>query len=96
MNSSVAEWLDKTERGRELLGRVPMGRLGKEEELVRAVVYLASDAASFTTGRILVVDGGSWHVVQISRSVWRTANFDARPEGENEWLHDVSISKCLQ
>jgi NAD(P)-dependent dehydrogenase (short-subunit alcohol dehydrogenase family) len=53
-----SELLDKTERGRELLARTPMGRFGKEEELVGAAVYLASDAASFTTGQIVVVDGG--------------------------------------
>jgi NAD(P)-dependent dehydrogenase (short-subunit alcohol dehydrogenase family) len=53
-----SEMLDNTERGRELLARTPMGRFGKEEELVGAAVYLASDAASFTTGQILVVDGG--------------------------------------
>jgi NAD(P)-dependent dehydrogenase (short-subunit alcohol dehydrogenase family) len=53
-----SELLDRTERGRELLARTPMGRFGKEEELVGAAVYLASDAASFTTGQILVVDGG--------------------------------------
>jgi NAD(P)-dependent dehydrogenase (short-subunit alcohol dehydrogenase family) len=55
MNS---ELLDNTERGRELLARTPIGRFGKAEELVGAAVYLASDAASFTTGQILVVDGG--------------------------------------
>jgi NAD(P)-dependent dehydrogenase (short-subunit alcohol dehydrogenase family) len=49
--------LDNTNRGRELLARTPMGRFGKAEELVGAAVYLASDAASFTTGQILVVDG---------------------------------------
>ncbi len=53
-----SELLDNTNRGRELLVRTPMGRFGKEEELVGAAVYLASDAASFTTGQILVVDGG--------------------------------------
>jgi NAD(P)-dependent dehydrogenase (short-subunit alcohol dehydrogenase family) len=53
-----AELLDGTNRGRELLARTPMGRFGKPEELVGAAVYLASDAASFTTGQILVVDGG--------------------------------------
>ena len=36
----------------------PMGRLGKEGELDGAVVYLASDASSYTTGQILTVDGG--------------------------------------
>jgi NAD(P)-dependent dehydrogenase (short-subunit alcohol dehydrogenase family) len=35
-----------------------MSRFGRAEELVGAAVYLASDAASFTTGQILVVDGG--------------------------------------
>jgi NAD(P)-dependent dehydrogenase (short-subunit alcohol dehydrogenase family) len=50
--------LDKTPRGRELLLRTPMGRFGKTEELVGAVVYLSSDAASFETGQTLVVDGG--------------------------------------
>jgi NAD(P)-dependent dehydrogenase (short-subunit alcohol dehydrogenase family) len=38
--------------------RTPMGRFGKAEELVGAAVYLCSDAASFVTGQMLVVDGG--------------------------------------
>ena len=35
----------------------PMGRLGKPEELMGVVVYLASDAATFTTGSDFIVDG---------------------------------------
>jgi NAD(P)-dependent dehydrogenase (short-subunit alcohol dehydrogenase family) len=50
--------LDESERGRELLMRTPMGRFGKTEELVGVAIYLASDASSFVTGEILVVDGG--------------------------------------
>src|SRR5207244_1344662 len=50
--------LDETERGRELLLRTPMKRFGKVEELAGAASFLASDAASFVTGEILVVDGG--------------------------------------
>jgi NAD(P)-dependent dehydrogenase (short-subunit alcohol dehydrogenase family) len=50
--------LDGTERGRELLERTPMKRFGKVEELAGAAVFLASEAASFVTGEILVVDGG--------------------------------------
>jgi len=53
-----ADMLDNTPRGHELLTRTPMGRFGKNEELVGAAVYLASDAASFVTGETLVVDGG--------------------------------------
>jgi NAD(P)-dependent dehydrogenase (short-subunit alcohol dehydrogenase family) len=47
-----------TERGREMLMRTPMGRFGKPEELVGAVVLFASDAASYITGQCLAIDGG--------------------------------------
>jgi len=55
LNSAL---LDGTERGREFLLRTPMRRFGDVEELGGAVVYLASEEASFTTGHILAVDGG--------------------------------------
>jgi NAD(P)-dependent dehydrogenase (short-subunit alcohol dehydrogenase family) len=53
-----AALLDGTERGREFLLRTPMKRFGKTDELAGATVFLASDAASFVTGHLLVVDGG--------------------------------------
>jgi NAD(P)-dependent dehydrogenase (short-subunit alcohol dehydrogenase family) len=37
---------------------VPMGRLGLSEEVARAIVFIASDEASFITGHVLHVDGG--------------------------------------
>lgn len=55
LNSAL---LDGTDRGREFLTRTPMKRFGKVEELAGAAVFLASDAASFVTGSILVADGG--------------------------------------
>src|SRR3954453_23263411 len=45
-------------RGQEFLMRTPMHRFGRLDELVRAAVYLASDASTFVTGQLLVVDGG--------------------------------------
>jgi NAD(P)-dependent dehydrogenase (short-subunit alcohol dehydrogenase family) len=50
--------LDESPRGAELKMRTPMARFGATEELVGAAIYLASDASSFVTGEILVVDGG--------------------------------------
>jgi NAD(P)-dependent dehydrogenase (short-subunit alcohol dehydrogenase family) len=44
-----------------LVTTVPMGRLGLTEELANAIVFIASDEASFITGHILNVDGGKSH-----------------------------------
>jgi NAD(P)-dependent dehydrogenase (short-subunit alcohol dehydrogenase family) len=50
--------LDESPRGAELKMRTPMKRFGKTEENVGAAIFLASDASSFVTGEIVVVDGG--------------------------------------
>jgi NAD(P)-dependent dehydrogenase (short-subunit alcohol dehydrogenase family) len=50
-------WSDESVR-RAMEDSIPMGRLGKAEEIVGPAVFLASDAASFITGATLLVDGG--------------------------------------
>lgn len=53
-----SELLQGTGRGQELLMRTPMKRFGNTEEAVGAAILLASDAASFMTGSVMIVDGG--------------------------------------
>jgi 2-keto-3-deoxy-L-fuconate dehydrogenase len=42
----------------DFIGRQPMGRLGKPNEIASLAIYLASDESAFTTGQIHIIDGG--------------------------------------
>jgi len=50
--------LTSEEAKQRIMSRTPMKRLGEPGEIADAVAYLASDAASYITGEIVVVDGG--------------------------------------
>jgi len=58
LNEALAA--EGNEEGRRHLARlVPMGRLGRPEEVAHAMLFLASEQAAYVTGQTLVVDGGS-------------------------------------
>ena len=54
---SMEHFID-AERKAKILNHTPMGRFGQPEELIGAVLWLASDAASFVTGSVVAIDGG--------------------------------------
>jgi NAD(P)-dependent dehydrogenase (short-subunit alcohol dehydrogenase family) len=58
MDTSMKRQANPDEHRKYLLAKHPMGRLGRPEEVANAVLFLASDEASFITGVTLPIDGG--------------------------------------
>ena len=54
----LSEGFVDEQRKRKVISRIPMGRVGRPEEVAYGVLFLASDEASFVTGTELVIDGG--------------------------------------
>ena len=59
IDTPLNEWMTSDEGTlHEAEKMIPMGRIGKAEEIVGGAIYLASDASSFVTGTTLIIDGG--------------------------------------
>lgn len=54
----TSERLDQPEYLREVVARIPAGRVGTIDDVAGAVIYLASEAAGLVTGTVLPIDGG--------------------------------------
>ena len=54
----VARWLDDPDFYRNLVARIPLGRIAEPEDIVGAVLFFVSPASSFVTGETLYIDGG--------------------------------------
>jgi 3-oxoacyl-[acyl-carrier protein] reductase len=59
IDTDMTSKIDPAMRTR-LLESIPLGRLGKADEVAASVLFLASDAASYTTGEVLKVNGGMY------------------------------------
>jgi 7-alpha-hydroxysteroid dehydrogenase len=62
---------DQPDKLAAIAASVPLGRTGTPDDIAGAVVYLASDAASWVTGQLILVAGGRTH---------RTVNYDPREQ----------------
>jgi glucose 1-dehydrogenase len=50
--------MEQEEPLKEIIKRIPVGRVGQAEDIANAAVFLASDESSFITGTTLLIDGG--------------------------------------
>jgi len=57
IETAMTEKLSSEQR-EALLKKIPMGRMGKPEEIAQAALFLASDACRYMTGQVITVDGG--------------------------------------
>ena len=57
IETEMVEGIQETAK-EKLFNQIPLGRIGKPEEIASAVLYLASDEASYITGQTIAIDGG--------------------------------------
>jgi 3-oxoacyl-[acyl-carrier protein] reductase len=58
IETAMTEWLKEPEFHEKYLPRIPLGRLGKPEEVAELVLFLASNKSNYITGEIIAIDGG--------------------------------------
>lgn len=58
LDQRLAATGDAAKARADFVNRQPMGRIGRAEEIAELALYLASDASSFTTGTVQIIDGG--------------------------------------
>jgi NAD(P)-dependent dehydrogenase (short-subunit alcohol dehydrogenase family) len=54
----TAKTLEDPKKYQESVSKVPMGRLGEPDDLIGAVIFLASQASNYVTGQTIYVEGG--------------------------------------
>jgi 7-alpha-hydroxysteroid dehydrogenase len=59
LTDALEAFVQMDELRTQMIARTPVGRLGVPEDMAAAILYLASPAGSYVTGKILEVDGGS-------------------------------------
>jgi 2-keto-3-deoxy-L-fuconate dehydrogenase len=58
LNDRINAFDDPVQARKDFIARQPLGRLGTAEEIASVALYLASDEAAYTTGTVIVADGG--------------------------------------
>jgi NAD(P)-dependent dehydrogenase (short-subunit alcohol dehydrogenase family) len=58
-----------------LYSMIPLGRMRRPDEVVAAVLFLASEESSFTAGAELAIDGGMAQVLRLTRPHWPVASW---------------------
>ncbi|HKK30161.1 MAG TPA: SDR family oxidoreductase [Alphaproteobacteria bacterium] len=58
LDDRISAFADPQQARKDFIARQPLGRLGTVEEIAALAVYLASDESAYTTGSVMVADGG--------------------------------------